>query len=171
MEINHYMAKNWNIQGIFIPKKFETTDELCALLNLKGYKLQTRIRIDRALTEYFEQRNFAVAHCEYGTIVFHDDISSDDDLLESLSKDYPVLSAYINTMTETYCFDFYKNEKRIRTSWFSVAQPDINQESGEKLEWESSKKRIDIIFKGINSILKEEIQNNTYEVEWYLLPK
>ena len=105
------------------------------------------------MSEYFERRNYAIAHCTNGTIIFHDDTATDDELLEILSVVFtcPILSVYINSMTDTFCFDYFQDGKRIRTSWFSDVQPEINQEKGTPFEWENEKNRTENIFKGILS--------------------
>ncbi|MCP4520217.1 MAG: hypothetical protein GY827_00730 [Cytophagales bacterium] len=165
------MTKNWNIQGVFTSQKFENIEELQKTFKFKKANLETTISIERGLTQYFERRHFAVIHCENGTVILHDDVATDDDLLIKLSKDNPILSCYVNSMTDTYCFDFFKEEKNIRSLWKSNAQPAINQEKGEKLEWESSKKSIEVIFAGIQNILGENILEKEYDVEWYLQSK
>ncbi len=82
-----------------------------------------------------------------------------------------ILTCYVNSMTGAYCFDLFENGMIKRSSWNSVAQPEICQDKGNVLEWENKEDKLNTIFGGIKSILQEDIRNAEYEVSWYLQQK
>jgi len=152
--------------GIAVDKNFSGKFPiLFKRLNIGNYKALGEIGFDDLTRHISEDDRIAVGFFGKGTLLMTGiQLMTNDALLSAFSTKQSVVAFYIDEVTSTYCFDFYRDGQYLRKKWISLTDKNIDSSDnfGPFLEIEKSESdNLEVIYKLIGSLLNIDF----YEIE------
>ena len=144
--------------GLAVEKNFSyDIGSLLGHLNIRNNKALGESTFDEINLKISDDDRIAVGFFGNGTLLMTGiEFMTNDKLLTVFSADQSIVAFYINDITSTYCFDFYRNGECVRKKWISLSDEGIDSTDNFGLILEVEKLEGDdqgVIFKLISSLL------------------